>query len=128
MITEEEVKEVLKDYPGIRICVGLTDIEKGTRHLSVFLKSDVFCEGENRIADFYYNAKLNNVLNGSRNLYSIPIFIGDCVCLNADPEIRKTIKTKEDILKYVINIVEKLKPYKVKMKLKDMEQDFHEYK
>lgn len=124
MITEEEVKEVLKDYPGIRICVGFTDIQKGTRSLSIFLTSDVFYEGENRIADFYYNGKLNNVLNGSRTLYSKPIFIGDCVCLDADPKIRKTIKTKEDILKYVMNLVEKLKPYKVKMKLKDMEQDF----
>lgn len=124
MITEEEVKEVLKDYPGIRICVGFTDIKKGTRSLSVFLTSDVFFGCENRIADFYYNAKLNNVLNGSRTLYSIPIFTGDCVCLNADHKIRKTIKTKEDILKYVMNLVEKLKPYKVKMKLKDMEQDF----
>lgn len=124
MITEEEVKEVLKDYPGIRICVGFVDIQKGTRRLIIFLTSDVFYEGENRIADFYYNGKFNNILNSSSTLYSIPIFIGDCVCLNADHKIRKTIKTKEDIMKYVLNLVEKLKPYKVKMKLKDMEKDF----
>lgn len=124
MITEEELIETIKDFPGISICVNFSDIHRRTRHLTIFLKSDVFCEGESRIADFYFNEKLKDILNGSRTLYANPMFIGDGVCLNAVPAIKKTIKTKEDILNFVIELVEKLKQFKVKMKLKDLEKDF----
>lgn len=124
MITEEELIETIKDYPGFSYRVGFTDLIHKSKCLSIFYKSDVFCDGENRFADFYYNAKINNVLNGARTFYTIPVYIGDCVCLQSNPALRKTIKTKEAMYNLLGEFTTTLKQCKVKIKLKDLEKDF----